>query len=142
MLLRHLLVEVAIVLQNATHGNIEFLFQIGAIPVYAEEEIRRAHLAYGHHVCGITVGVERYQRVDVSALEHGQQLGRLGRQLHNFRGHPVTARPLHEKLLLDAVLVHAHPLAVEGGEIIWPDVGVGGRDESVIVLGAHLLGRE
>ena len=54
--------------------------------------------------------------------------------------HVVFFGPVDKELLLNAVLVDAQAFAVEGGEIVRPDLGIGGRDEHMVILGAHGLG--
>ena len=138
--LRQLLVEVAVLLEDAIHGHVQLLLQVRTVFVDAEIGIRRAHLAHGHHVRLAAVGIQRHQHVDLAPGQHLQQLRRLFRQLDDLGMDVVAPGPVDEHLLLDAVLVHAHPLAVEGGKIVGADLGVVGGDEGVVVLRPHGLG--
>ena len=139
-LFRQLLVEIAVVLEDAVHGNVQILLEIGAVFVDAEVGVGEADLAHRHHIGGVAVGVQGHERVELAVCEHFQQHRRFLRGFHDLRGDVVAVRPGDEELLLNAVLVDADPLAVQGGEIVRADLGIVRRDEDVVALRAHGLG--
>ena len=139
-LLGELLVVVAVILEDAVHRHVELALEIGAVFIDAEVGVRGPHLAHGDHVGGIAVGVERDQHVELPGREHLQKLRGLGRELNDLGVHVVLCRPVDEELLLNAVLVHAETLAVEGGKIVGPDLGICGGDEDMVILRPHALG--
>ena len=133
----HLFVEIPVVLHDAVHGSVQLAFEIRAVPVHAEEGFRKANLADGQHVRGVSVGIQRHKRVDFAALQHGKQLRCLARQLRDLGVNVIILRPLNKKLFLNAVFVDADKLSVKGRKIIRPYLRIVGRDKDMVVLRAH-----
>ena len=138
---RQLLVEIPVIFKEPVHRHIQILFQIGTVWIDPEVGLGKPDLPDRDHISGDAVGVQRDQRVKLTARQHIKEHRRLFGRLDDFRRHTVAFRPFDKKPLLDAVFVHTDPLPVQGGEIIRPDVLVARRDKYMIAFRAHCFGR-
>ena len=139
-LLGHLLVEVAVVLENAVHRDIQVFLQVRAVFADAEVGLCKAHLAYRDDVRRVAVGVQRDKHVQLAFFQHVEHLRRLDGQLDHVSMDIMLFGPVQKELLLNAVLVDAAALAVHGGKIVRPDLGVVRGDEDMVALRTHRLG--
>ena len=137
MLLKHLLIEIRIFFLNALHRRVQILQQIGTVLVDGEKEFGGTDPANRRQMPRVAVGVRRNIGVQLPGAQHLQSLRFCAGELRQLCLNSVKFRPAPIIIRLNAVLVDADPLAVQGGIILRRDVPIFGEDENAIFFRSH-----
>ena len=137
ILFKHPLVIEAVFILDPIQRGVQLVQQIGTVFADREEEVGRADLAHRRRVLRMDEGIDRDIAVQLAGFQHCQRFVLGTGDFDDLRPDAVALGPVPVEVRLDAVLVHADPLAVLGGGVRRQNALISRRGKEIVLLRAH-----